>query len=314
MGDADNANSAKSVLVLGDSIAHGGGDVGALYTIPTIPVGFLSRALSGKAGLLNISIGGDEGIWFQTTNGSFRRFSAINTVNSAIIEYGHNDLVSAVSAATFEAVALDLANKIRRLGISKVFLITIVPQTTSTDNWATTANQTPVATDPQRVLYNTWVRAKCPIDPNTLAPVTVGTSGALYAGQTGHPITDFFDVASTVESSLNSGLWAPANRVVTGSIPSGDFRITSTGFNSANQELGGDKGLPFFLAGAGPSGAVLQGDLTAFTSSTVFQTNTVASTSVTNTPLIIGPMTIEGIHPTSRGHNLMASAIDLSKL
>jgi hypothetical protein len=37
--------------------------------------------------------------------------------------------------------------------------------------------------------------------------VAAGTSGAIVAGQTGHPLAGYFDAANAVESSLNSGLW-----------------------------------------------------------------------------------------------------------
>ncbi|WP_133054330.1 GDSL-type esterase/lipase family protein [Mycolicibacter kumamotonensis] len=316
LGYPDDANNAKSVLALGDSIGHGGGDISWTYTIPTKMWGFLPRALSGKAGLLNLAIGGDEATLFQGTNGSFRRISVAGRTNSAIIEYGANDLGAGVSAASLEAAVLDLASKLRRLGISKVFLLTIVPRSTSTDNWATITNQTTDPSNPQRVLYNTWVRAKCPVDPETKAAVAVGTPGALLAGSFGHPITGMFDVAATVESSLNSGLWAPASRVATGSMASGDFILTtsSTTFSSANQESGGDKGLEFILSGAGASGAALRGSLAKYQSNTSYQTNTIASTTVTDAALTIGPMTEEGVHPTSRGHNLMAAAIDTALL
>lgn len=315
LGYPDDANNAKSVLALGDSIGHGGGDISWTYTIPTRMWGFLPRALSGKAGLLNLAVGGDEATLFQGTNGSFRRISAAGRANSAIIEYGANDLGAGVSAASLEAVVLDLASKLRRLGISKVFLLTIVPRSTSTDYWATTANQTTDPSNPQRVLYNTWIRAKCPVQPDTKAAVAVGTPGALLAGSFGHPVTDTFDVAATVESSLNSGLWAPASRVTTGSMTASGFVLnTSSTFSSTPQEQGGDRGLEFILAGAGASGAALRGSLAKYQGATSYQTNAIASTTVTDAPLVVGPMTPEGVHPTSRGHNLMAAAIDTALL
>ena len=170
--------------------------------------------------------------------------------------------------------------------------------------WATTTNQTPLSTEPQRVLYNTWVRAGCPIDPDTLAAVPVGTGGALLAGTYGHPITDFLDNAAAVESSLNSGLWLPAKRVTTGSITSASSSITSAGanFQSANMEAGGDLGSAFALAGAGPSGAPLVANFSGISNSTTALSGAAASTTVTNAALVIGPYTGDGIHPTSDGY------------
>jgi hypothetical protein len=65
-----------------------------------------------------------------------------------------------------------------------VWLATVAPRTTSTDNWATVANQTPVTGEAQRVAYNTSLRTSPP---------------SWVAG--------IFDVAAQVESSLNSGAW-----------------------------------------------------------------------------------------------------------
>lgn len=317
LGYADSGAAAKSVLVIGDSIGGGGVDSGIQYTAPALlPGGFLIRALSGVAGLLNASIGGDLITFFQGTNGSFRRLSNATRANSAIIQDGTNDFANSVSAAVGEAAMLAIASEVRRMGISKVFVLTVVPRTTSTDNWATTANQTPLSTDSQRIAYNTWVRANCPVDPTTKAPVAVGTSGALLAGSFGHPITGIFDVAATVESSLNSGVWAAANRVATGSITSGLNTITVAGttFTSTNQESGGDKGQFAFLAGAGPAGAALGATLGVFVSSTQYAINAVASATVTNTTLVIGTMTVDGVHPSSRGCYLMSQAVNTALL
>jgi lysophospholipase L1-like esterase len=317
LGYAVGANNAKSVLVLGDSIAEGTNDE-AYFTVPALgsPGGFTIRALSGVAGIINIAIGGDLSSSFQSTAGSFRRLGNAKYCNSAIIEYGSNDYALGATAATIEGINLNIAINLRRLGIARVFLTTIIPRTTSTDGWATTTNQTPVAGESQRLAYNTWVRANCPVDPTTKAPVAVGTSGALLAGSFGHPLTGFFDTASKVESALNSGLWRPANRIVTGSITSGTQPITSStaNFQTANQEAGGDTGSFISLLGAGASGAVLFGNIFFVSSSTVAYVDANAGTTVTNAQLNIGILTAEGVHPTAHGHYLMSQAIDVALL
>lgn len=317
LGRAQGANNAKSVLISGDSIALGSGDA-ANYTVPAAgnPGGHLIRALTGKAGVISLAVAGDLAAAFQGTNGSFRRLSNAPLCNSAIDEYGSNDLVVGTTAAALEAIKLNNATCLARQGIAKVFITTLVPRTTSTDRWATTTNQTPLASESQRVAYNTWARANCPINPTTKAPVAVGTSGALLAGQFGHPITGFFDTAAAVESSLNSGLWLPAARVATGSITSGAAALTTStaNFLTANQESGGDKGTAIMLAGAGAAGATLVGNLSAVGSSTAATLDVAAGTTVTNAVLVVGVMTTDGVHPSPHGHYLMSLAIDTSVL
>lgn len=313
------AGHAKSVLLLGDSIGLGGDD-GAGFTRPAIGSGqgggFAIRALSGIGGLLNMAQGGDAGTLFQTTTGSVRRLAVASLCTSAIIEYGAIDLFGSVTAAVVEAANLNIATEVRRLGITKVFLTTVLPHTTSTDGWATTANQTPAAGDSQRVVYNTWARAGCPIDPTTLAPVAAGTPGALLAGSFGHPITGIFDTAATVESALNSGVFKQCNRVVTGSITSGTNVITaaSGGFSSANQEAGGDLGTGVIMPGAGAGGALFYAVPIIIPSGTQLYMNANASTTVTNGPVNVGVMTVDGSHPTPHAHYLMSQAINTALL
>jgi lysophospholipase L1-like esterase len=82
----------------------------------------------------------------------------------------------------------------------KAFQTTITPSSTST-------NTVPAANDSVRVAYNTWLRAGSPIDPATKNAVAVGTAGALLAGQAGHPLEGYFEIADLGETARNSGLW-----------------------------------------------------------------------------------------------------------
>ncbi len=317
LGRPQGANTAKSTLIVGDSIAWGAGDK-AYYTIPALGggnQGFLMRALTGKSGTLSLAVGSDQASYLQS-NGGFRRLSLAPLCNSAIIEMGTNDVTLGATATAVETMNLNIATDLRRLGIGKVFVTTFMPRTTSTDGWATTTNQTPISSEAQRVAYNTWVRANCPIDPSTLVPVGVGTSGALLAGQFGHPFTGFFDTCAKVESSLNSGKWLPANRIATGSIASGGGALTSStaNFLTANQEVGGDQGTAFSLVGAGASGAMLFATLAVVNNSTTVLIDKFVGTGVTDAVLAIGIMTSEGIHPSPHAHYLAAQAIDVDLL
>lgn len=315
LGYPTNPKTTRTFLLLGDSIAAPTGDGGYYYTHDyKVDGGFMMRAIRGRAGLINNAIPGDSVRAFLASGG-FRRYENTSRATDAIIEYGTNDLGAGGATATqLEANLLDLATNIRSIGIARAFLTTVIPRTTSTDGWATAANQTPTSSEAQRVAHNTWVRAGCPIDPSTLAPVEAGTVGALTVGQFGHPITGFFDTADAVESSFNSGLWLPARRTVnTGSITSGTSIITSTdaAFDPTYMENGGDLGSYVSIAGAGASGAyLLGGAISSVDSSTQIHIIVNASTTVTNAQLNIGVFTVDGIHPSSDGHDLMSAVID----
>lgn len=85
----------------------------------------------------------------------------------------------------------------------KVIQSTCLPRTSSTDNWATLANQTVSVFESVRLQLNAWLRDGAPIVSG--APVAPGTSGALRRGQAGHPLWKLLDVAPIVE--VSGGLW-----------------------------------------------------------------------------------------------------------
>lgn len=323
LGYPDSASTAKSVGLLGDSIGNGIGETGLAFTKPIVAQGFMARALTAKGGLVNLAEGGDWAQGFQRTAGSLKRLRYLERCNSAVIEYGTNDIGGVLSAATVvEAANLNIASNIRRLGIGKVFITTLLPRTTSTDAWATTTNQTPIAGESERLNYNAWIRAKCPVNPITLAPVAVGTSNALLAGQLGHPINGIFDIASAVESSLNSGFWLPCNRVVNDAVATNGSAIVTSAtanFVNTNQEVGGDIGSSFVVFGAGAGGANFNSaaaGLAIWTiqSATQCTVNGNAATTVSAATMNIGVMTLEGTHPSSHAHHLISQVIDTSVL
>lgn len=317
---------APSTLGVGDSIMNGSGDGGwsPFGSIATAQEwymggGFAARALYGKGGFLNIGTSADEAQWLVA--GGARRLMGARRCTSAILEPGINDFfIGNVTAVAHQTNLLLLGNTVRNQGISKVFVTTITPQTTSTDGWATVANQTVRSQESVRVAHNTWVRAGCPIDPTTFAPVAAGTFGALLMGSFGHPITGFFDTASKVESALNSGKWLPCQRVCTGSaVTTSPSFITSTDANFVNtaRSAGGDLGAAVILMGAGAAGAVAVGWVSAVTSTTqvtVTSNATVIQTNVTNTQLNVGVMTKDGLHGSTEGHARMSTAIDVAQL
>jgi lysophospholipase L1-like esterase len=276
--------------------------------------GFGVRALMGKAGIIQASRISDQAS-VAVTAASLRRLGMVNRCTSAIIQLGINDM--SFSLTTLQTNLLTLAKFMRRQGIPKVFFITISPFTTSTDGWATTANQTPTGSNGNRVTHNNWVRAGCPVNATTLAPVAVGTGGALFAGQSGHPVTGYFEVADTVESARDSGKWKAARRTVsTGAMTNGVKTLDATGaaFVAGLISAGGDVASTINVMGAGSGGAMYTSFVDTRNSATQVSMLDAASTTVSGALVAIGTMTRDGVHPSTDAHLLMSAAIDTTLL
>lgn len=317
LGTPTGSGRPKSVAIQGDSIAAGIGD-GAFvgYDIGYLPQnganvyycggGWPQRALSGNAGSILLAQQGDSIGNFVANAGHFRRGSLSQYARFALLEYGRNDLTALQTPAAIQANLLAQAKANVLKGLYGSIVTTLTPYTSSTDNFASTGNQTTVSSTGEgyRVTHNTWVRAGCPIING--AAVAVGTPGALTAGQSGHPILGYIDVAAAVESGTNSGLWKAAARQVTdAAITNGSGTLTSATANFTSADLGKDVN----VAGAGAAGAVLTGVIMAVNSTTSVTITTQAGTTVTGARGVIAPYTTDGLHPSGVGHAAIAAAV-----
>lgn len=166
----------RCVFVLGDSLTSGwnafDGIVNSTEDGILTPSLFPTRAFSVSGNF------GQTAAAFASHDFAFAYLMPY--VTDVFYGLGINDLRAGATAedvmASVEAARALFAGK-------NFYGITITPETTSTDDWATTVNQTPTAMNPERIAYNTTVRA--------------GPAG--WAG--------VFDMASILESGLNSGLW-----------------------------------------------------------------------------------------------------------
>lgn len=176
----------KSMLVLGDSRNAYGNcdqrdsgypDVGIVnrglgYNTP-YPTPYISVGNSGESLAALIAVG----------SGGRTNTVALGAYTSDIVnQLGVNDLIGSVSVATIQGYYSTIKGYFS--GGQSQWLVTVPPVTTSSDNWATTTNQTTVASNANRVTLNGWMR---------------GTPSG-YQG--------FFEVADATESGYNSGLWA----------------------------------------------------------------------------------------------------------
>lgn len=193
-----------------------------------VTLGFLDQALSGRA-WISFAVYGEaltaygSGSWLERYGPTPYGYAT-----HAIVEYGTNDLGQPYSGGATPDAATVLANYKSRVvdwwltlansGI-KVYQTTLTPGTTSTDGFATTANQTAQAYNVVRVPANDWFRDGAPLAG--LAPAATGTTDptAIRAGQPGHPLKGVIEVADSVETARNSGKWKSPGYTYDGSHP-----------------------------------------------------------------------------------------------
>lgn len=306
----------KSVVIQGDSIAFGTGD--GLFSgqefgyLPQVAAnlyyaggGYLQRALSGNAGSIQQAFPSDSIGNFLAGVGHFRRSALTRFTKYAVLGYGKNDISAGRTAVQVQGDLLTQAYRNIAKGLYGSVVVTFTPATTSTDAWATVGNQSGTGVgESERVAHNAWVRAGCPIVNG--ARVAVGTSGALLAGQPGHPILGYLEVADVLESARDSGKWKAANRTVAdAAISASGTTLTSATANFTSADIGRDVS----IAGAGASGALLAGVITTINSSTSVTITASASTTVSGARCAIAPYTADGLHPSGVAHAALAAAI-----
>lgn len=138
-----------SVIGIGDSILDGTGD--PANPVPVISgYGFFNRAAVDATGqhaiaMFNLTRHGQAASNFVNPGRQFRQARFLKFANVVVEEYGTNDLGSGGTGTTTTILAN--LNKIwtaaRDAGVQKIIRTKLMPRTTSTDSWATLANQTP---------------------------------------------------------------------------------------------------------------------------------------------------------------------------
>lgn len=174
--------SNASVVIIGDSLAAGTGDTEAAGRDGK--VGVIARSL-GNIPFVNIGRGSATAqSWASQAIGAN---AVIQESSHLIVVLGSNDINGFQTKAQVIA-SLQSVAALARSG-QKVYICTMLPRQSvaSDDNWATLAGQHVDATfDAVRVPFNTDARA-----------IIAGTTGT-------------YDIASGLESSLNSGKWIAA--------------------------------------------------------------------------------------------------------
>lgn len=172
-------SSDPSPFLLADSRGFGQADI---YTNTyTNDVGNMARSIGGVMAYISGAIPGDRAAIIAT--GMTRRASlAKRFCTHVMMVLGVNDITT--YGRTSAQVIADLQTIMNQMRPLPIFLGTIEPVSSSTDGWATTANQTTHANNGQRVAVNNFARGS-----------------ALHAG--------LMELADQVESARDSGLWIP---------------------------------------------------------------------------------------------------------
>jgi hypothetical protein len=166
-----------SVGIFGDSRNVGIYDA---YANGTYDIGEIGRSIGLKLPYISVGATGDSAAVYNSNHA--KRATVLPWLSHFICEYGVNDLADGNSAATTEA---NLQTLWASLGKPhRTYQSTMPPISTSTDSWATTANQTTDATNnPKIVTVNTWIRG-----------VPQGVAG-------------YFEVSDAVEDIRGNGKW-----------------------------------------------------------------------------------------------------------
>jgi lysophospholipase L1-like esterase len=173
-------------------------------------IGFAVRAMAATPSI-RVAVDSDTfSGWVGTGNHDYRLKPITDTLagcSHVLCAYGTNDVAAGAALGTIQANAI-AAWQLFDDARLQVFQTTITPTTTSTDSWATTANQTISGSNAVRVSFNDWLRDGAPISSAFVAVATGSGGSALRAGDPLHPLAGYFETADSVESGRNSGKWA----------------------------------------------------------------------------------------------------------
>ena len=178
-----------TVACMGDSIAFG------LNSNGNYNNGFMQMALStANIPWTNLGVSGDTVKAYVANGGHVLRGDYAGYCTHALIEYGVNDIHAGDDAATVWTNLTTMAASLIRRGVTP-FICTVTPRTTSTDSWATAANQTLYSSSENtvRLTLNNTIRTQW--------------ASAGFAGM--------FDICSVVECNSSGtltpggGFWLP---------------------------------------------------------------------------------------------------------
>ncbi len=195
-----NSVSLKAaVALIGDSLTYGYPGFSFNRGYPVVAMG--TTLASQMLGIPSETASN----YLTSINTQFRK-AMLKYCTAALCQLGINDIGGGQTLAQLQQSIIGIWRDSQTRGMP-IWQATLTPNSTSTDGWTTVQNQTTAVWNPTRVNFNTWLRAGAPIVSGVA--VAVGTASALLAGQIGHPLSGYFEVAYSLEASPNSGIWIP---------------------------------------------------------------------------------------------------------
>lgn len=188
-----NALSDKpSVLVIGSSSG--------------VPESFTRGMRDAGLPVVNGSTGGSRASTFTSVALSDRfGLSGDHGFTHAFLQVGTNSLDSPYASQ----LAVELAWRLRSLGVPYVAQKVWKPWTTSTDGWTTVEGQLPK--HKYRAGHVAWLRRGAPVSPDGKKVDEFGAlPDALYVGQVGHPFDAIVDWSRLLEADTNEDVFRVA--------------------------------------------------------------------------------------------------------
>ena len=199
--DNTEVDSRKSTFFIGDSIVMGIGDVGTTGGGYPGRWGWAERVCAGVfPGWVSGYGGGTVGQFNESNVPLLMTELSLFSFDRAVIAFGANDCIGRTTVVQINALKSDFINafnKLQSFGISRIYVALILPRTTSTDGFVTTANQTPLSgfgAGEAREAMNAWFLAGADGYVTGVVDTLTGVaSGAVWLGGAttdgAHPVT-----------------------------------------------------------------------------------------------------------------------------
>lgn len=195
------------ILGDGDSIMQGTG------TNSYLSRGWLISIIDGLYANGNIGYPGNTASNSTLSQNNKSRMLFADWADGVIEDFGTNDFAGNATHAATAAFRIERWSQYARRGLS-VAACTVFPRSTSTDNFLTEANQTPLTAwlaGGNAQLHNAWIRDGAPMTGTLAAGYVAAATGSnavgvIRAGQAGHVLSSVFDQAIALQGT-KVGTW-----------------------------------------------------------------------------------------------------------
>ncbi len=291
------ATRIVSLGAVGDSWFAGVNDIPDTFTRSSSIV----RAMRLKIPVSCTGIGGYR-LQSYITNSGIEQAVLRNAVTHVIVELAINDVNAGTTLATLQANIVIAFNHYLSRGI-KVYGWTIPPRTTSSNGYLNAAGQTVVssATTSLIISYNNWLRANW---------ASFGLTGLIDAGAAIDP-TDSGFWSADVGALVSPTAVAQAAATVSGGVVSAvvPAAAVGTGNASGGSGFGNTVTIPWTSyaypgeSGSGAAGMAISNASGQMLNYTIVTPGSGYATDGPPMINLVGPWTIDGLHPSPRGWN-----------